>query len=205
MVSASRIAAPRTGIWFGNRNDRIVALRQETLSPDGLTVTLTRAKPLATNQAYRLTVNGTTAGVDVSDLVGNLLDGDGNGIPGGIFRLSRILDDGGPFPTRPHREIPVNRRTSAPAGGSGSLKMRESPVSSEFNKRGPLPRPIFALDNVLCDAQLSLDERNRQECAGKGAAQSGITQLSGDIGQLWGILAAGKIFEAWGTPDQRPY
>ena len=48
-------------------------------------MTLTPVRPLARNQAYRLTVNGTSVGVGVADRAGNLLDGDSNGTPGGNF------------------------------------------------------------------------------------------------------------------------
>ncbi|HEX8199271.1 MAG TPA: Ig-like domain-containing protein, partial [Isosphaeraceae bacterium] len=70
---------------FGNRNDRAVALRQATYDPNARTVTLVPTRPLATNQAYRLTVNGMSQAVSVSDRAGNLLDGDSNGTRGGDF------------------------------------------------------------------------------------------------------------------------
>ena len=85
---------------FGNRNDRNVALARSTYDPNARTVTLVTARPLAANQAYRLTVNGMSPGAGVSDSVGNLLDGDSNGARGGDF-LGRF--------GRPERP-PVSRR-----------------------------------------------------------------------------------------------
>jgi hypothetical protein len=70
---------------FGNRNDRAVPIRLASYDPTTQRVTLLLARPQARNQAYRLTVFGTTVGVSVSDLAGNLLDGDTNGTPGGTF------------------------------------------------------------------------------------------------------------------------
>jgi hypothetical protein len=54
--------------------------------------------------------------------------------------FSRILDDDGPFPTRPHREIPADQRPAASAGGPGSSKTRESPNIGELN----IPAPEFS-------------------------------------------------------------
>jgi hypothetical protein len=63
---------------FGTRDDKVVVLRSATYDPKAHTVTLVPQKKITAPGQYRLTVDGTSAG-GITDRVGNLLDGNGDG------------------------------------------------------------------------------------------------------------------------------
>jgi hypothetical protein len=73
---------------FGTADDRRVALVSARYDAAADRVILTPASPLPVNTLYRVVVNHLTtpgAGSGVADRSGNLLDGDGDGRPGGPF------------------------------------------------------------------------------------------------------------------------
>jgi hypothetical protein len=109
---------------FGTRDDRVLALRSAVYDPAANTVTLTPVKRLKTNQAFRITVQDA-----VTDVDGNLLDGDANGQAGGDFianggawtRIAYTDDDGDRVVLRLDRRgndsIAVDHLLDAPAAG----------------------------------------------------------------------------------------
>jgi hypothetical protein len=74
---------------LGTRDDRLIGLCPATYNPVTLTVTLPLAIAIPANTRMEIMINAATdvpgAGVGVSDLAGNLLDGNGDGHPGGPF------------------------------------------------------------------------------------------------------------------------
>jgi hypothetical protein len=73
---------------FGTFDDAPVAVRAATYDPATFRVTLTPARPLRLGTFTRVTVNRTeipVAGRNVTDVAGNLLDGNRDGIPGGRY------------------------------------------------------------------------------------------------------------------------
>ncbi|WP_165229424.1 tandem-95 repeat protein [Aquisphaera insulae] len=67
---------------FGTRDDVVVKLKSASIAASGTQVVLTAKKKLQAGKPYQLTVVGTGA-AGLNDLSGNLLDGDGDGHPGG--------------------------------------------------------------------------------------------------------------------------
>jgi len=80
------LAAAGADAVLGTADDFTVPLASAVYNPATLQVVLTPALPLQLNMFYRLVVNGNpsnTAGV--TDSGGNLLDGDANGVNGGVY------------------------------------------------------------------------------------------------------------------------
>jgi uncharacterized repeat protein (TIGR01451 family) len=82
------VTAGRDG-RFGSRDDRAIALASASHEATTNTVTLTTRRPLPLGRPYQLRVSGGPGGL--TDLAGNPLDGDGDGLPGGdaLFRFDR--------------------------------------------------------------------------------------------------------------------
>jgi hypothetical protein len=73
---------------FGTFDDTRVALRAATYDPATSSVLLTPAVPLRFGTFYRVRVNPNVipvAGRNVTDVAGNLLDGNNDGVPGGTY------------------------------------------------------------------------------------------------------------------------
>ena len=82
---------------------RVVPLKSASYDVNSRTVTLTPDQPLQIGQFYQLTVNG-EARPGLTDVAGNLLDGDVNGLPDGI--LNTLVGRG--TSTRPvEQQLPV--------------------------------------------------------------------------------------------------
>jgi uncharacterized repeat protein (TIGR01451 family) len=79
---------------LGTSDDRAIALRSVLYDASKNTVVLRPRRQLSLFRTYRLTVSGATPS-GVTDLAGNLLDGDGDGRPGGdyVARINRRLLD----------------------------------------------------------------------------------------------------------------
>ena len=73
---------------FGTPDDVSVPISSAVYDRDRLTVTLTPLTPLATGQFVRVDVNPGQGRDGVKDLAGNLLDGDLDGVPGGVFSVA---------------------------------------------------------------------------------------------------------------------
>jgi uncharacterized repeat protein (TIGR01451 family) len=115
-----RLAAPGRDQLFGTRDDHPLRLRSVAVGPDARTVTLTPGPRLGLRgRRFLLSVNGTAPG-GLTDQVGNLLDGDRDGRPGGVF----VTTFGAeafvpPAPLRVPRTVAFNRsiaRSRVPAG-----------------------------------------------------------------------------------------
>jgi hypothetical protein len=81
------VAAGRDG-RFGTADDRSIPLLAAAYDEAMRQVTLTPPAPLGANVLYRVSINHLLTpgnGSGVSDRAGNLLDGDGDGLPGGRF------------------------------------------------------------------------------------------------------------------------
>lgn len=80
-----RLAGPNG--QFGDRDDIVLKIRSRTYNAVSGTVTLTLQQLARANQALRLTIVGTRTprAPAVADTLGNLLDGDRDGIAGGNF------------------------------------------------------------------------------------------------------------------------
>jgi hypothetical protein len=66
---------------FAERNNRVIPLSSATFDPNSLTVALNLAQPLKPKGSYDLVINA----LNVTDLAGNPLDGDSDGLPGGDY------------------------------------------------------------------------------------------------------------------------
>ena len=78
---------------FGSGDDRLIPISRVEQSPDGTVVALFLARPVPNNEFAAIGINGNPGGL--TDLAGNLLDGDGDGVAGGSFstdlsRSSRV-------------------------------------------------------------------------------------------------------------------
>lgn len=67
---------------FGTRDDRDIPLRRVVYHPSASIVQLIPVHPLALNGTHRLTVTGLT------DRLGQQVDGDGDGLPGGVYQTT---------------------------------------------------------------------------------------------------------------------
>jgi hypothetical protein len=101
---------------LGTPDDGLIGLASATYDPATATVTLRTASALRRGQAVLLTINAATAvpGVGVSDLAGNLLDGDRDSRPGGAFAAVVLAD--APPAAGPRRA--ASARTSRSQQGS---------------------------------------------------------------------------------------
>ncbi|WP_435018318.1 Calx-beta domain-containing protein [Tundrisphaera sp. TA3] len=94
---------------LGTRDDLLLGIASASLDSSGRVVTLLLARPIHKKAALRLMINQATdvegAGVGVSDLAGNLLDGDANGRPGGPY-VTRVVT----------RQVPQPRRAAGRGG-----------------------------------------------------------------------------------------
>ncbi len=74
---------------IGTRDDILVGLQSAVYNAPTQSVTLTTTRPIPLNWAIQVAVNQATdvpsAGVGVANLQGALLDGNGDGSPGGAF------------------------------------------------------------------------------------------------------------------------
>jgi hypothetical protein len=68
---------------FGTRDDVRVVLRTASYDAATNTVLLTPRRPLRARTLFQLQTNGTSAEVGLTDLAGNLLDGNADGVAGG--------------------------------------------------------------------------------------------------------------------------
>jgi hypothetical protein len=98
---------------LGTRDDRAIRFRRATYDDASRSVTLLPASRLSVRQAYLLAVQGVDAS-GITDLAGNPLDGDGDGLAGGRFatRIDRSkLVLGAKVPTMSaHRRAGVPKR-----------------------------------------------------------------------------------------------
>jgi hypothetical protein len=78
------ILSPGRDGGFGTRDDRTIAIASATYDPATKTVTLTPKHRLNLHRRYMLILNGSTP-TGISDVSGNLLDGNGDGKPGGDY------------------------------------------------------------------------------------------------------------------------
>ncbi len=136
-------SAGRDGV-IGTADDSTVTLSSVRYDAGRRTVTLTPQRPLKLGVFYQLTVNGTGA-PGVTDTSGNVLDGDRNGLPDGIYesqigrgthaRPTRFQQDQViPLPGPVRRTRPQHQPLPRPSGSSFSetylnlsrVKRRES-------------------------------------------------------------------------------
>jgi hypothetical protein len=81
------VTTPGRDGFFGNADDRRVALRSVVYDTTARTVTLMTARRIPLGQFVRLVVNATPP-QGVADLAGNALDGDANGTPGDAYDVT---------------------------------------------------------------------------------------------------------------------
>jgi hypothetical protein len=83
------VQTPGRDRQIGTRDDILIGIRRAIYNPDTRTVRLRLERQIHRNVAIRVRVNQVTdvpgAGVGVSSVTGVLLDGNGNGRPGGVF------------------------------------------------------------------------------------------------------------------------
>jgi uncharacterized repeat protein (TIGR01451 family) len=114
-------SAGRDGV-VGSADDSMVAFSSIRYDAGRRTVTLTPSRPLKLGVFYQVTVNGVGA-PGVTDTAGNVLDGDRNGLPDGIYE-SQIGRGTHVRPTRFQRDQviplpgPIRRRRPQPQPGS---------------------------------------------------------------------------------------
>jgi hypothetical protein len=77
------VAAGRDG-RFGTRDDRMIPIKSAVCDPGRHAITLTTAQRLSWTEPYEIWVNGSSP-TGVTDLAGNLLDGNSDGKPGGDY------------------------------------------------------------------------------------------------------------------------
>jgi hypothetical protein len=91
---------------LGTADDRLIGLCPATYNPATRTVTLPLAQGIASKSRLEIMINEATdvpgAGVGVSDLAGNLLDGNSDGLSGGPFEAKLVAQ---PAPPTPHRIV----------------------------------------------------------------------------------------------------
>jgi hypothetical protein len=84
---------------FGTRDDLLIPITSAVYNPSNFTVTLTFGRSIHPPTPFRFAINVATdvpgAGVGVSDLSGNLLDGNADGIPGGPYVTTLMGSSGG--------------------------------------------------------------------------------------------------------------
>jgi hypothetical protein len=83
-LSNYHITAPGRDGRFGTHDDRTVAITSAVYDPAQHTVTLTTLQRLSWTNRYEIWVNGSSP-AGVTDLAGNLLDGNNDGKPGGVY------------------------------------------------------------------------------------------------------------------------
>lgn len=87
---------------LGTRDDLLIGIAAAAYDPVARTMTLTLGRPVLKKTAMRVAINQATdvagAGVGVSDVAGNLLDGDADGRPGGAY-VTKVVAR--PVPRRP--------------------------------------------------------------------------------------------------------
>ncbi len=85
-----RLVTPGRDKKFGTRDDKVVALLSATYDPTARTVTLVLGKKLTAAGLYQLTVDGTSAS-GITDVAGNLLDGNHDGgVSGNLVATFRL-------------------------------------------------------------------------------------------------------------------
>ena len=82
-----RLVSPGRDGRFGTRDDRRIKIRLAAYDPATATVTLRPPAGICLRGRFRLTLNGMAPG-GIADLVGNLLDGDGDGRPGSDYAVT---------------------------------------------------------------------------------------------------------------------
>jgi len=129
-LSNYTLVAPGHDGRFGTRDDQVIRINSATYNPTTRTVTLTPSRHLNWYRRYRITVNGTGA-AGLTDLAGNLLDGNGDGRPGGDY-VAIIRGYGLARIGRPHPKGPVSvRHTGNGADGVRAVRghLLRSPTS----------------------------------------------------------------------------
>ena len=111
---------------LGTKDDKLVGITSATYDPNTLTVTLPLEVAVPVNTPLLLQINEATsvagAGVGVSDLLGNLLDGDGH--------------PGSPYSATVHAE-PVPSPKKPPATKSGGAKAVKPKPAPKAHPHGP--------------------------------------------------------------------
>ncbi len=94
---------------LGTKDDHLVGIGPATYNPVTYTVTLPLTAQVAIHTRLLLQINEVTSvpgqGVGVSDLLGNLLDGKGNGLPGSPFSAVVVVQPA-PVPVPLHKPAP---------------------------------------------------------------------------------------------------
>lgn len=115
------LVAPGHDGRFGTRDDQVIRVKSATYDPATRTVTLSPSRNLNRYRRYRITVKGTGA-AGVTDPAGKLLDGNGDGQPGGDY-VAIIRGHGLDRIGRPHPKGPVSvRHTGNGANGVRAVR-----------------------------------------------------------------------------------
>jgi hypothetical protein len=81
-----QVVAPGRDGRFGTQDDKVIAIAPAVYNPATNTVTLSPNRRLNLHGRYELIVNGSTS-TGVANVFGNLLDGNGDGRPGGNYAV----------------------------------------------------------------------------------------------------------------------
>ncbi len=120
-LSNYTLVAPGHDGRFGTRDDQVIRVNSATYDPNTRTVTLSPSRHLNWYRRYRITVKGTGA-AGLTDLAGNLLDGNGDGRSGGDY-VAIIRGYGLDRIGRPHPKGPVSvRHTGNRANGVRAVR-----------------------------------------------------------------------------------
>ena len=130
--SGYRLITPGRDGRFGTRDDQSISIKSAVYDATSLTVTLTPSRRIRPNERARLIIDGTT-NTAVTDLAGNLLDGDGDGTAGGDYQ------------------------SLLPPVGSGTSKRQDAFVTTLYNEvLGRAPEPM---GRVFWSKQLARGEK----------------------------------------------
>jgi hypothetical protein len=98
------VRTPAHGNKIGTNVYHLVGIRSAGYNPNTLTVTLPLDGSVKAGTPLELMLNAatnvSTAGVGISDLLGNLLDGNDDGLPGGVF-TTELVAEPAPKPAHP--------------------------------------------------------------------------------------------------------
>ncbi len=118
---------------LGTADDKLVGIDTATYDPTALTVTLRLAVAVPINTKLLLMINKATdvpgQGVGVSDLLGNLLDGNDDGHPGGSYSADVVAQPA------PAKKTSSEESTPSPSIRSRSRSPRSSPAASQPPRR----------------------------------------------------------------------
>jgi uncharacterized repeat protein (TIGR01451 family) len=170
------VSAGRDG-RFGTRDDRVIPIRAVQYVPGTVTVTLILGRVVPRGQFLRVFVNGSPPS-GLTDLAGNFLDGNGDGLPGGDFSQTvgqasslRYIDGDGDIVTLSLR-------------GGGVLELVRSATGEGLTLRVINPRPFRSV--------ISGSVRRARGGDGTTTLQA-ITGL-GDFGQVRSRLTSPPFF-----------